>query len=176
MEKTKWVLDPAHSEMHFKARHLMITNVSGNFKNIDAKAETEGEDFLTATIHFTAKVNSIDTGNEQRDQHLKSADFFDAEQYPELKFESAGVEKKGFNEYVLNGNLTIKNITKPVKLEVEYHGIQKDPYGKTKAGFSVNGKINRYDWDLKWNSKLENGGVLVSEEIKLQAEVQMVKL
>jgi polyisoprenoid-binding protein YceI len=175
MEKTKWILDPAHSTMQFKARHLMITNVTGTFNNMDCEIETTADDFLTAKVSFIAKTDSVNTINEQRDQHLKGPDFFDSQKYPEIKFVSTGIEKKTFNEFVLLGDLTIKDITKPVAADVEYHGIAKDPYGQTKAGFSVKAKINRYDFDLKWNAVIE-GGVLVSEEIKIEAEFQMIKL
>ncbi|MCW3078064.1 MAG: hypothetical protein JWO32_2673 [Bacteroidetes bacterium] len=175
MAATKWALDPTHSELHFKAKHLMITNVSGSFEKVSATAETEGEDFATAKISVTAETGSINTNNEQRDGHLKSQDFFDVEKFPTIKFESTKLEKKEDNEFSLHGNLTIKDVTKPVKLDLEYAGTQKDPYGNTKAGFSVKGKINRTDYGLNWNAALEAGGVLVSEEIKIEGDVQMVK-
>lgn len=175
MTTTKWALDPSHSEIQFKAKHLMITNVTGSFGNVNATAETNGDDFTNAKVSFTAQTNSVTTGNEQRDGHLKGADFFDAEKYPEIKFESTKLEKKSGNDYTLEGNLTIKGVTKPVKLDAEYSGLQKDPWGNTKAGFSLSGKINRTDWGLTWNSALETGGVLVSEDIKLHSEVQLVK-
>lgn len=175
MSTTKWALDPTHSEIQFKAKHLMITNVTGSFGSFNAIAETEGDDFSTAKVTFTAQTNSVDTGNEQRDGHLKSAEFFDAEKHPEMKFESTKMEKQSGNEYILHGNLTIKGISKPVKLNVEYGGIQKDPWGNMKAGFSLNGKIHRNDWGLNWNAALETGGVLVSEEIKIQSEIQFAK-
>lgn len=175
MAKTKWVLDPAHSEIQFKAKHLMITNVTGSLTSFEATTETENESFENAKVEFKAQANSITTGNEQRDGHLKSDDFFGSEKYPEIKFSSTGVKKKNGDDYILEGNLTIRDVTKPVKLDVEYHGLQKDPYGNTKAGFSINGKINRTDWGLKWNTKLETGGMLVSEEIKIQCEVQFTR-
>ncbi|MBA3665032.1 MAG: YceI family protein [Bacteroidetes bacterium] len=175
MATTKWVLDPTHSEVQFKAKHLMITNVTGSFQNISANAETQDDSFSGAKVSFTAETGSVNTNNEQRDGHLKSADFFDSEKFPQLKFESTAFEKKSENEYSLKGNLTIKDVTKPVSLNVEFAGIQKDPYGNTKAGFSVNGKINRAEFGLIWNTVLETGGVLVSEDIKIQGEVQMVK-
>lgn len=175
MATTKWALDPTHSEIQFKAKHLMITNVTGSFGNISGAAETEGEDFSTAKISFAAQTGTVNTGNEQRDGHLKSPEFFDAEKFPEMKFESTKIEKQSSDEYVLHGNLTIKDVTKPVKLNVEYSGLQKDPWGNTKAGFSINGKINRTDWGLTWNAALETGGVLVSEEIKIHSEVQLAK-
>lgn len=175
MATTKWALDPTHSELHFKAKHLMITNVSGSFEKLSATAETEGEDFSTAKIFVTAEVGSINTTNEQRDNHLKSGDFFDAEKFPTIKFESTKLEKKSGDVFSLQGNLTIKDVTKPVKLDMEYAGTQKDPYGNTKAGFSIKGKINRTDYGLTWNATLETGGLLVSEDIKIEGEVQMVR-
>lgn len=175
MSTTKWALDPSHSEIQFKAKHLMITNVTGSFGEINATAETNGDDFSTAKISFSAQTKSVTTGNEQRDGHLKSPDFFDPEKFPEMKFESTKIEKKSDNEFDMHGNLTIKGISKPVKLSVEHLGVQKDPWGNTKAGFSINGKINRTDWGLTWNAALEAGGVLVSEEVKIHSEVQLAK-
>lgn len=175
MATTKWALDPSHSEIQFKAKHLMITNVTGSFGNINGNVEAEAEDFSNAKIAFSAQTGSINTGNEQRDGHLKSGDFFDSEKYPEIKFESTSMKKKSGNEYSLEGNLEIKGVSKPVKLDVEYGGTQKDPWGNTKAGFTLNGKINRTDWGLTWNSALEAGGMLVSEDIKLHGEIQFAK-
>ncbi len=171
METTKWAIDPSHSEIQFKVKHLMVTNVTGSFNEFTGEVVSKSDDFKNASIKFAAKTASIDTGSEQRDTHLKSADFFDAEKYPELKFESTG-----FNGSELTGNLTIKDITKPVKLNVEFNGVARDPWGNTKAGFSISGKINRTDWNLNWNAALEAGGVLVSEEVKLVAEVQLLKV
>lgn len=175
METTKWGLDPMHSEINFKVKHMMIANVTGNFTKFDVTVQTIGNDFSTAKINFTTNVNSINTNNEQRDGHLKSADFFDAETYPEINFESTGLEKKNDEEFILIGNLTIKDITKPVKLNVNFGGIGTDPYGNTKAGFTLDGKINRKDFGLTWNANLESGGVLVGEELKIQSEIQLAK-
>jgi polyisoprenoid-binding protein YceI len=172
---TKWNLDPTHSEIGFKVKHMMITNVSGSFNKFDIQTETQGNDFTTANISFTADTDSITTANNDRDNHLKSADFFDAANFPQLKFVSTKLEKKDDENFVLHGNLTIRNITKPVKLNVEFGGIGKDPWGNEKAGFTLSGKINRTEWNLNWNAALEAGGVLVSEDVKLQAEVQLVK-
>jgi polyisoprenoid-binding protein YceI len=175
MATTKWNLDPTHSEIGFKVKHMMITNVSGNFGKFDIQTQTQGNDFSTASIAFTADVASISTANPDRDNHLKSADFFDATNYALLKFTSTRLEKQDDDKYVLHGDLTIKNVTKPVKLSVEFGGIGKDPWGNEKAGFSLTGKIKRTDWNLNWNAALETGGVLVSEEVKLHAEVQLIK-
>lgn len=171
METTNWSLDPAHSEVQFKVKHLMITNVTGSFQVIKASAVAD-ENFTNAKVSFTADSASVTTGNEQRDGHLKGADFFDAEKFPALNFESTNYNAK---EGKINGNLTIKGITKPVSLEVEFNGTNKDPWGNLKAGFSLHGKINRKDWGLNWNAPIEAGGVLVSEEVKINAEIQFVK-
>jgi polyisoprenoid-binding protein YceI len=174
--RTKWNLDPAHSEITFKVKHMMITNVSGSFQNFSVDVETEELDFTKSKIAFTADVNSITTGNTDRDNHLKSADFFNAEANPQIKFVSKNFEaKEDANEYVLSGDLTIREITRPVKFDVEFGGIGKDPWGNQKAGFTLSGKIKRTDFGLNWNAALETGGVLVGEEVKLSAEIQLVK-
>jgi polyisoprenoid-binding protein YceI len=168
-------IDAAHSEINFKVKHLMITNVTGNFTQFDATMESSADDFSDASISFEADVNSINTNNEQRDGHLKSDDFFNAEQFPKLTFVSSGLQKKSDNEYALTGDLTIRNITKTVTLDVEFGGTMTDPWGQQKAGFEINGKINRKDFDLKWTATTEAGGIVVSDEVKLQLAVQMIK-
>jgi polyisoprenoid-binding protein YceI len=173
--KEKWNADPVHSEIGFKVKHMMITNVSGSFQKFDVQATTAGNDFTTAKIGFTSETNSITTGSTDRDNHLKSADFFDVEKYPQLKFVSTKFEKKDDENYILHGNLTIKEVTKPVTLEVEFGGIGKDPWGNEKAGFTLSGKIKRTDFGLNWNAALETGGLLVSEDVKILAEVQLIK-
>jgi len=173
--KTKWDLDPVHSEIGFKVKHMMITNVSGSFGKFDVKAETEDNDFSTAVVNFSADLNSISTGNADRDNHLKSGDFFNAALYPKIQFHSTKLEKKDETNYVLHGNLQVKEVKRPVKLDVEFGGIGTDPWGKEKAGFTITGNINRTDFNLGWNAALETGGVLVGEAVKLQAEVQLVK-
>jgi polyisoprenoid-binding protein YceI len=173
--KTKWNLDPTHSQIGFKVKHMMITNVSGSFEKFDAKVETDDKDFATAKIEFTADINSITTANKDRDTHLKSPDFFDGVTYPKLKFVSTKLEKKDEENFILHGDLTIRDVTKPVKFDVEFGGIGKDPWGNEKVGFTITGKINRTDFKLNWNAALETGGVLVGEEVRLQAEVQLVK-
>lgn len=174
-EKINWNLDASHSEIGFKAKHLMITNVSGSFGTFDAQTQTTGEDFTTAEISFTADTATIHTGSEQRDGHLKSADFFDSESYPQIKFVSTSIEKIDHEKFLLHGNFTIKDVTHPATFHIEFGGIAKDPWGNEKAGFSITGKINRTNWNLNWNAALEAGGLLVSEEIKLHAEIQLVK-
>ncbi len=171
----QWKIDPAHSEIQFKVKHLMITTVTGHFRKFDLEVETENEDFTTAKrIEFTADISSIDTNNEQRDGHLKSGDFFDAEQYSQLRFAGNSYQTDG-DEATLKGDLTIKGVTKPISLHVEYGGIVVDPYGQTKAGFTVTGKISRKEFGLTWNAVTEAGQVVVSDEIKVLAEVQLVK-
>ncbi len=175
MATTKWSLDPIHSEIGFKIKHLMISNVSGNFNKFDVEAETTGDDFANATV--TAKIDaaSINTNNVQRDEHLRAADFFEAEKYPNIIFTSTKVERAGDDTFNLYGSLTIKETTKPVKLSVEYSGIAKDPWGNVKAGFTINGKINRKDFGISYNAVLETGGVMLGEELKLNGEIQLVK-
>jgi polyisoprenoid-binding protein YceI len=175
MATTKWILDPTHSELGFKIKHLMITNVSGAIKNFQAEVETEGEDFSTAQINLTADMASISTNNEQRDAHLRNSDFFEVESHPELKFKSARIEKVDSDEYKLYGELTIKGITKPVKLNIEYNGLTKDPWGGERAGFVVTGKINRSEWGINFNGVLETGGLMLGEEVKINSEIQLVK-
>lgn len=168
-------IDAAHSEITFKVKHLMITNVTGSFTKFDATVESASEDFADAKVSFSADVNSISTNNEQRDGHLKSGDFFDAEKYPSITFDSTEFKKVNGSDYALTGNLTMKGVTKPVTLNVEFLGLATDPWGQSKAGFESTGKINRSDFGLGWNAALEAGGVLVSEEVKLQFNVQVVK-
>ena len=171
----KWKIDPAHSEIQFKVKHLMITTVTGYFKTFDLDVETETEDFNTAKkIDFTADIDSIDTNNGQRDAHLKSNDFFNGEQYPLLKFIGKKYEANG-DEVKLHGDLTIRDVTKPIALNVEFGGTVVDPWGQQKAGFTINGKINRKDFKLTWDAVTEAGQVVVSNEIKIHAEVQLVK-
>lgn len=172
MKTTKWIIDPAHSEIQFKVKHMMITTVTGSFKGFSSEVETEGEDFSTARIRFEAATASIFTNAEQRDAHLRSADFFDADNFPVMSFVSSKLEKTDDDNWQLTGDLTIKDVTKPVKLDVEFGGVGKDPWGNTKAGFSLSGKINRKDWGLNWNAALEAGGVLVSDDVRILCEVQ----
>jgi polyisoprenoid-binding protein YceI len=172
----RWHIDPTHSEVQFKVKHLMISTVTGNFSTYEGSVETTNEnDFDGASINFTADINSISTGQEQRDGHLKSGEFFDAEKYPKLTFASTLFTKKGDDEYVLEGNLTMKDKTNPVQLKVEFGGIMTDFYGNTKAGFEISGKINRQDFDLTWNGVTEAGGIVVSDEVKLIFNIQVSK-
>jgi polyisoprenoid-binding protein YceI len=173
---TKWTLDPSHSEVGFKVRHLMITNVKGIFKSYEVNAETDGDDFTKAKISFSADVDSIDTNSEQRDGHLKSPDFFDAANHPKITFSATKYENvDNDGSYELYGDLTIRGISKPVKLDVEFGGVVKDLWGGTRAGFAINGKVDRKDWGLTWNAATEAGGVLVSDTIQISCEIQLVK-
>jgi polyisoprenoid-binding protein YceI len=175
-EKTKWVLDAAHSEIGFKVKHLMLTNVKGEFKTFEASIYTTGDDFMSAEIDFWLDPASVDTRNADRDTHLRSADFFDVENHKQINFVAntyEAVDNDG--SYELYGDLTIKGITHRVKLDVEFGGVVTDPWGNIKAGFTINGKINRKDWGLNWNAALEAGGVLVSDEVRISCEVQLMK-
>ena len=175
METTKWALDPAHSELAFKIKHLKISSISGAFRNFTAKAETEGMDFSKANIHLIAEMDSISTNNEQRDAHLRGSDFFEAEKFPQLLFTSTEIEQTDDDSFILHGNLTMKGITKPVKLNMEFNGIMKDLQGREKAGFMISGKINRSDWGINLNVALETGGLMLGEDVRIQSEVQFVR-
>lgn len=171
---TQWKVDPMHSEVGFKVRHMMITNVNGSFGTFNAEAQTEGEDFSNAQFSFEADIESINTGVADRDAHLKSDDFFNAEQYPKLTFKSTNVEKDG-DEMTIEGDMTIRDVTKKIKLSGEFGGVVVDPYGQTKAGLTVTGRIKRSEFGLKWNAVTEAGSVVVSDDIKLLNEIQLVK-
>ena len=170
-----WKIDPAHSEIQFKVKHLMITTVTGYFRTFDCEVITEMDDFnSTTSVKFTADINSIDTNNAQRDTHLKSDDFFNAERFSQIVF--TGTRYEALNsEATLQGNLTIRGITKPIALNVEFGGLVVDPYGQSKAGFTVTGRLSRKEYDLKWNAVTEAGSVVVSDEVKMHAEIQLVK-
>ncbi len=175
MATTSWVIDPTHSEVQFKVKHLVISTVTGSFKSFEGSLQTEGNSFDGASIQFTADVNSIDTNMEQRDGHLKSADFFDAENFPTLSFVSTSFVQKGNEDFTLTGDLTLRGVTKSVTLAVSYGGQMVDFYGNTKAGFELNGKINRKDFGLNWGAVTEAGGVVVSDEVKLHFNIQVAK-
>lgn len=171
----KWKIDPAHSEIQFKVKHLMITTVTGYFKTFDLEVDTETEDFNTAkNVVFTADIDSIDTNNAQRDTHLKSADFFDSENHGQLKFVGKKYQSNG-DEATLTGDLTIRGTTKPITLNVDFGGTVVDPWGQLKAGFTVSGKLSRKEFGLVWSAVTEAGQVVVSDEIKIHAEVQLVR-
>ena len=176
MATTKWVLDPTHSEVEFKIKHMMISTVTGNFKKFDATVETEGEDFTTAKIKFTVDVDSIDTTNEQRDGHLKSVDFFDAANFPEFTFVATKYENvDNDGSYEVYGDLTIRGITRNEKFDAEFGGVIKDPWGNTRAGITITGKINRKDFGLTWSGATETGSLIVSEDVKVHVALEFVK-
>ncbi|QEC67490.1 YceI family protein [Panacibacter ginsenosidivorans] len=167
--------DASHSEATFKVKHLMISNVTGSFSKFDATLTADKEDFTDAKVTFEADTNSISTNNEQRDGHLKADDFFSVEKFPKLTFESTSITKKNEEDYIVTGNLTIRDVTKPVTLDVTYNGSTIDPWGQTKIGFEINGKINRKDFGLVWNAVTETGGFLLNDDVKLHVQVQFIK-
>jgi polyisoprenoid-binding protein YceI len=173
-EKIKWNVDKEHSEITFRVKHMMITNVTGILSDYIIEAESTGKEFSTLQVIFRGKTDSISTGNAKRDEHLRSADFFDSAHNREIVFRSTSCAGKG-SEFKITGDCTIGTVTRPITLDVSYHGLQKDPWGKIRAGFKVTGTILRKDFGLTWNAPLEGGGVLVSDEVKIHCEVQMVK-
>lgn len=175
MAKVNWKIDPAHSEIQFKVKHLMITTVTGYFKKFDLEVETEDEDFTKASnIRFTADVDSLTTNNDQRDTHVKSPDFFDAASHPQLSFVGKKYSGSG-GDYELTGDLTIRATTKPIKLHVEFGGMANDAYGQRKAGFTIDGKVNRKEFGLLWNGITEAGSIVASDEVKIHCEIQLIK-
>jgi polyisoprenoid-binding protein YceI len=175
MATTKWTLDPTHSELQFKVKHLMITTVTGSFRNFTAELESDQEDsFENARASFSAEVGSVDTANADRDKHLVTGDFFDAEVHPTITFKSTSLTKDG-SDYKLAGDITVKSVTKPIVLDVEFGGIAIDPWGNTKAGFTLSGKLKRGDFGLTYNAALETGGVMLGDEVKILGELQFVK-
>ncbi|MCL6598183.1 MAG: YceI family protein [Alicyclobacillus macrosporangiidus] len=175
MAKSQWKIDPAHSSVDFSIKHMVISRVKGTFHTFDAVIEADPEDLTTARIEFTVDVASVDTRNEDRDNHLRSADFFDAENYPKMTFKATRIVKKSEGEYEVTGDLTIRGVTRPETFLVTYEGQGKDPWGGIRAGFSANGTINRSDYGLKWNAALETGGVLVGDQVQVSLEIQAVK-
>ncbi len=175
VNKTKWVIDPMHSELQFKVKHLVISTVTGQFAQYSGEVTTDDDSFTNAQVSLTIDVASISTNNAQRDGHLKSEEFFAVEKYPQITFKSTSVEKTGSDAFKLTGDLTIRDVTKPVTLNVEQGGVATDMYGNTKAGFDVTGKINRKDFGLTWNGVTEAGSVVVSDEVKIVASVQFAK-
>jgi polyisoprenoid-binding protein YceI len=172
---TTWKIDPTHSEVQFKVKHLMISTVTGQFANFEGTVEAASEDFSGASITFEADVDSISTKNADRDQHLKAPDFFDAAQYPKVRFVSKEVKKVDDTTYKVTGDLTIREHTKPVELAVEYGGITKDPWGQVKAGFELSGKINRKEFGLAFHATTDTGGLVLGDEVKLLAAVEVVR-
>lgn len=168
--KTTWKIDPTHSEIEFKVRHMMISTVTGSFAEFHGEVETDDDTFKNAKFNFSANIDSISTKNDDRDTHLKSEDFFHAEKHPKLTFKS-----KSFDGKTMVGDLTMRDVTKEVSLDVDFNGIAKDPYGQTKAGFEAEGSINRKDFNLNWNAVTEAGNIVVSDKVKLIANLQFIK-
>ena len=167
---TNWSIDPTHSEISFTVKHMMISKLTGYFDDFQATAKTEGDNFTNAIVAFSAKTESINTKNADRDAHLRGDDFFNSEKFPEMKFTS-----KSFDGEKMVGDLTIRDVTKEITLDAELNGIAVDPYGQTKAGFEMKGEINRKDFNLTWSAVTEAGNVVVSDNVKLIADVQFIK-
>lgn len=172
---TKWSIDPLHSEVLFKIKHLVISTVTGSFTRFEGNVNTTGNDFENAKISFSIDVSSVHTGQEQRDAHLKNSDFFEIEKYPAIEFISSSFIKTGDNQFVLTGNLTMKGVTKEQTFDVEYGGSEKDPYGNIKAGFELSGVINRKEFGLTFNALTESGGLALGENVKIAANIQLAK-
>jgi len=169
-----WAIDPSHSEVTFKVKHLVISTVTGNFHKFEGAVEAVGEDFNGASASFSLDVDSVNTNSADRDGHLKSGDFFDAEQFPKITFANGKITNSS-GEYSLTGDLTIRDVTKSVTLDVDFGGVAKDPWGNTKAGFEITGKIPRKEFGLNWNAPLETGGVLVGEDVRLVLNIQLAQ-
>ncbi len=176
MATTKWVLDPTHSDVEFKVKHLMISTVTGHFSSFMAEVSTEEEDFTKSKVTFTVDAASISTNNEQRDGHIKGPDFFDVANHPQIKFVITKIENvDNDGSYNLYGDLTIRSITKNVRLEVEFGGVIKDPWGNTRAGFAVNGKINRKDFGLTWHMTTDAGGIVLGDDVRIHVALELIK-
>lgn len=173
---TTWVIDPMHSEVLFKIKHLVISTVTGSFRKFEGQVVTQGDDFNDARVTIAIDVKSIDTNQQQRDEHLQAGDFFSADQYPQITFESSSFKKTDGNDYKMTGNLTLKGVTKPVELHVEYGGSENNGHGVIKHGFEVTGIINRYKFGMTWNKLTDTGGLGLGEDIKLIANIQVAEL
>ena len=173
--QTNWILDNSHSNVKFTITHMVISELEGNFKTYNGTVTSATDDFQNANIEFNVDVNSINTDDEKRDGHLKSAEFFNAEKFPMMKFKSTSFKKVNEKNYSLEGDLTIRDVTKKVKFDVVYNGLVKDPWGNTKAGFKAKSKINRFDYGLKWNAAVEAGGLIVSNEVEISLNIELKK-
>lgn len=173
--QTSWAFDKSHSKIGFSVSHMLISETEGNFKEFDGSVTSEGDNFEGAKINFSADINSIDTDNEKRDGHLQSDDFFNAEKFPKLTFVGKSFTKVEGKKYKLVGDLTIRDITKEVELDVKLNGTVKDPWGNTRAGFNLEGEVNRFDFDLKWNTLLETGGLVVGEDVTILGKIELIK-
>ncbi len=170
-----WTIDQHHSKVRFSVRHMVISEVDGQFKDFDFKLKNANEDFTVGEVEIKIKTSSVDTGNSDRDNHLKSADFFDSEKYQEMTFTSSSMEKVNDEKYKLKGDLTIKDTTKPIELDVTYGGTINDPWGNERAGFKVQGTINRFDYGLRWNNLMETGGAVVGKNINITCDIEIIK-
>jgi polyisoprenoid-binding protein YceI len=175
LNRIKWALDPSHSQIGFKVKHLMVTNVRGTFKDYKADILSTGEDFLNAEIDISIYPASIDTGDAMRNTHLTSPEFFDVEKFKVIDFKATRFVKNSNSEYTMHGNLTIKEVTKKIKLDVEFNGMVKDPWGVKRAAFVVTGKISRNDFGLTWNKALETGGLMVGDEVDIKCDIQLIQ-
>lgn len=175
METTKWIVDPAHSEVQFKIKHLVISTITGSFNNFQGGATSDRDNFEGAEIHFSLDVNSIDTNQDMRDAHLRSADFFDAETYPHITFQSNYFHKVKGDLFKLAGLLTLKGITKPIELDAEYGGSQRGTDGKMRLAFEVQGRLSRQEFGLNYNQLTDAGGLVVGEDVKLIANIQLIQ-
>lgn len=175
MANTVWAIDPTHSSIDFSVKHMMIANVKGSFHKFDAKVEADPEDLTAAKIEFEIDVNSIDTRNSDRDAHLRSADFFETEKYPSIRFVARSITSKGGGEYDVTGDVTIRDVTRTETFEVTFEGAGKDPWGNEKVGFSAKGKVKRSDYGLTYNAVLEAGGVLIGDDIKISLDIEGAK-
>jgi len=173
--QTKWTVDPVHSSAKFTVTHLVISEVEGNFRKFNGSMTTAKPDFTDAVVDFTIDVSSVNTDNDMRDKHLKSDDFFNTEKYPNMVFKSTSMKKLTGNKYALRGNLTIRDVTKPVKFDVTYGGTAKDAYGNTKAGFKATTVINRFDYGLKWNAATEAGGATVGKDVTIDLRLEFAQ-
>jgi polyisoprenoid-binding protein YceI len=173
--KTTWAIDPTHSEVEFKIKHLVISTVKGIFKEFTGSVDVDGEDFSTADFHFEANVDSIFTNQTDRDNHLKSADFFDVTNFPKISFKSTAVAKKSEDTYAITGDLTVRDVTKSIQLTAEFGGVATDPYGNVKAGFEITGAINRKEFGLTFHAVTEAGNIVLGEDIKLNINLQFAK-
>ncbi|MEH7223517.1 YceI family protein [Bacillus sp. JJ1566] len=175
MANTKWAVDASHSSIDFSVKHMMIAKVKGSFENFEATIEADPADLTTANIEFKVDLTSINTKNADRDNHLRSGDFFDVENHPTMTFKSTSIVKTDDGEYDLTGDLTIRGTTKTETFKVVFEGAGKDPWGNEKAGFSATGSLNRSDYGLVWNAALETGGVLVGDQVKISLEIEAGK-
>lgn len=173
--KTIWAIDPQHTEIQFKIRHMVISTVTGSFNKFEGKVVTQGDNFENAKVEFTADVNSINTNQPDRDKHLKSADFFDAENFPKLTFVSKSIRKKTDEKYEMTGDITIRGVTKEIVLDINFGGIGTDHYGLTRAGFEITGKLNRKEFGLKWDVITETGSVVAADEVKIAVNTEVIK-